>query len=156
DLGDMFVATIGYFNVLPGGINTIPCKVEYTIDIRDIDMERRAVGIQRIEQAAAEVAARFHVTSHMACMKKTKSEKMSSRIMETIEAICRRDGYHYSILPSGPFHDTLSMASVCDVGMIFVPSIHGISHSPYEDTAWDDVFAGSQLLLDTVLALTEK
>lgn len=50
-LGDMFVATVGTLKVHPGGINTIPGRVDYTIDIRDTDMERRAQGIREIKEA---------------------------------------------------------------------------------------------------------
>ena len=54
-LGDMFVATVGTLKVHPGGINTIPGRVDYTIDIRDTDMERRAQGIREIKEAAVKI-----------------------------------------------------------------------------------------------------
>lgn len=154
-IGDMFVATIGNFRVYPGGINTIPCRVEYTIDIRDTDMERRKGGVVRIVEAAEKCAVKFCVKNHQECMKDSRSEVMSTQIIDVIENMCRRRNYSYMKLPSGPFHDTLSMTQVCDTGMIFVPSIGGISHSPYEDTAWEDIQAGAQILLDTIVGLLE-
>ena len=149
-LGDMFVATVGTLKVHPGGINTIPGKVDYTIDIRDTDMERRAQGIREIKEAAVKISDRFHVESTQKCLKDAKAEMMNEAIVDTIEDVCKKRGYTYMRMPSGPFHDTLSMAHICDVGMIFVPSIGGVSHSPYEDTAWDDIFAGAQVLADTM------
>ena len=149
-LGDMFVATVGTLKVHPGGINTIPGRVDYTIDIRDTDMERRAQGIREIKEAAVKISDRFHVESTQKCLKDAKAEMMNEAIVDTIEDVCKKRGYTYMRMPSGPFHDTLSMAHICDVGMIVVPSIGGVSHSPYEDTAWDDIFAGAQVLADTM------
>ena len=149
-LGDMFVATVGTLKVHPGGINTIPGRVDYTIDIRDTDMERRARGIREIKEVAVKISDRFHVKSTQNCLKDAKAELMNEAIVDTIEDVCKKRGYTYMRMPSGPFHDTLSMAHICDVGMIFVPSIGGVSHSPYEDTAWEDVFAGAQVLADTM------
>lgn len=149
-LGDMFVATVGTLKVHPGGINTIPGRVDYTIDIRDTDMERRAQGIREIKEAAVKISDRFHVESTQKCLKDAKAEMMNEAIVDTIEDVCKKRGYTYMRMPSGPFHDTLSMAHICDVGMIFVPSIGGVSHSPYEDTAWEDIFAGAQVLADTM------
>jgi N-carbamoyl-L-amino-acid hydrolase len=58
-------------------------------------------------------------------------------------------------LPSGAGHDAQMMARLGPMGMIFVPSIDGISHSPRERTDWDDCANGAALLLDTVLLMDE-
>jgi N-carbamoyl-L-amino-acid hydrolase len=58
-------------------------------------------------------------------------------------------------MPSGAGHDAQMMARLCPMGMIFVPSIDGISHSPREKTSWDDCTRGAQVLLDSVLAMDE-
>ena len=56
-------------------------------------------------------------------------------------------------LPSGAGHDAQQIARLCPMGMIFVPSIGGISHSPRELTTWDDCARGANVLLGTVLEL---
>jgi beta-ureidopropionase / N-carbamoyl-L-amino-acid hydrolase len=58
-------------------------------------------------------------------------------------------------MPSGAGHDAQMMARLCPMGMIFVPSIDGISHSPRELTTWEDCARGARVLLDTVLAMDE-
>ena len=73
--------------------------------------------------------------------------------MRVIEEVCKKEKLAYMHLPSGAFHDALSMTSVCDVGMIFVPSIAGISHSPKENTRWEDIYAGAEVLYQTVVEL---
>ncbi len=155
-LGGQFVATIGVFEVSPGGINTIPAQVEYTVDIRDLDMERRARGIEAIEKAALDAATHFDVQHHSRCIKNAASAAMSQRVMQTVESVSHELGYSSMHLPSGAFHDTLSLAAVCDVGMIFVPSIGGVSHSPKEDTPWEDIYAGAEVLYGTMLQLAAE
>jgi N-carbamoyl-L-amino-acid hydrolase len=59
-------------------------------------------------------------------------------------------------LPSGAGHDAQQMAKLCPMGMIFVPSIGGISHSPKELTSWDDCARGADVLLKTVLELDQR
>lgn len=153
DIGEQFVATIGVFEVSPGGINTIPDRVGYSLDIRDLDMARRDAGADRILRAAEGSAKRFGVAHRSQCIKRTPSAEMSPDIMRVIEEVCKKEKLAYMHLPSGAFHDALSMTSVCDVGMIFVPSIAGISHSPKEDTRWEDIYAGAEVLYQTVVEL---
>lgn len=156
ELGDMFVATVGVLNVKPGGINTIANKAEYTIDIRDVDMERRAKGIQMIKDAGEEIAKKYGVKFTFKKIKDTDSEVMNKDIMNLIKESADECGYNNKILSSGPFHDTLTMSKITDVGMIFVPSINGVSHSPAEDTNWEDIYAGADVLLNTIVKLATE
>ena len=68
--------------------------------------------------------------------------KCSGRIAEITEKICKEEGIRYRIMPSGATHDGNAMASKVPVGMIFVPSKSGISHSKEEWTDWKDVYTG--------------
>jgi len=56
-------------------------------------------------------------------------------------------------LPSGAIHDAQSLVDVCPVGMIFVPSVNGTSHSPFEFTKWEDCVNGANVLLHAALRL---
>ena len=75
--------------------------------------------------------------------------------MNAIEALAHQKGLSTRRMPSGAGHDAQMMARVCPTGMIFVPSLKGISHNPAEHTDDDDLIAGTQLLADTLLTLTE-
>ena len=62
----------------------------------------------------------------------------------------------YEQMPSGAAHDAQIMGSIVPVGMIFVPSKNGQSHSPLEWTAWSDIQAGANLMLHSVMQMTGK
>jgi allantoate deiminase len=156
EMGDPFVATIGVFSVTPGGINTIPGRVDYTLDIRDIDMERRRIGVRRILQAAEECSVMFGVTHECECIKDEQSKAMSPKVMNAIEEACISVNAPYMEIPSGAFHDSLPMAGVCDTGMIFIPSKDGISHSPQESSSWSDICLGVDILCSTLLTLAKQ
>jgi allantoate deiminase len=156
DLGNEFVATVGVLKITPGGINTIPGHVEYTIDIRDLDMARRSEGIRLILEAAEKAAAFYRVSHEHKCIKDEASCGMDISIINVLEEVCKDNQADYMILPSGPFHDTLPMATICKTGMIFVPSIGGISHSPKENTNWDDIYKGADILYHSLIRLARQ
>ncbi len=72
------------------------------------------------------------------------------RVVESAAGALRLDAHH---LPSGAGHDAQMMATLMPMGMIFVPSVGGISHSPKELTSWQDCAHGANVLLRAVLAL---
>jgi N-carbamoyl-L-amino-acid hydrolase len=76
-----------------------------------------------------------------------------SSIIELLEAEADKAGIAYERMPSGAGHDTQFMAGITEAGMIFVPSVGGVSHAPDEWTHWSDVELGSNLLLKAALAL---
>lgn len=156
ELGNEFVATVGVLKITPGGINTIPGHVEYTVDVRDLDMVRRSEGIRRISEAAEKAAAFYRVSHENSCIKDEASCNMDPSIMGILEEICKDNQTDYMILPSGPFHDTLPMASLCKTGMIFVPSIGGVSHSPKENTNWEDIYKGTEILYHALIRLAQQ
>jgi N-carbamoyl-L-amino-acid hydrolase len=59
-------------------------------------------------------------------------------------------------MPSGAGHDAQEMAVICPIGMIFIPSKEGISHSPKEYSSPKDIANGANVLLHTVLKLDEQ
>jgi N-carbamoyl-L-amino-acid hydrolase len=74
-------------------------------------------------------------------------------VVDLVEATARRLGRSTLRMPSGAGHDAQMLARVCPSGMVFVPSVAGISHNPAEYTAGDDVVAGADVLLQVVLEL---
>jgi N-carbamoyl-L-amino-acid hydrolase len=77
-------------------------------------------------------------------------------VKTAIRTAVDRTGLTARELPSGAGHDAQMIAALCPMGMIFVPSIGGISHSPKELTSWDDCTRGAQVLLETVLELDRR
>ena len=76
-------------------------------------------------------------------------------MMAAVEAAAARVGLGSKRLPSGAGHDAQMMATLGRMGMIFVPSIGGISHAPQERTTWEDCARGAQVLLEAVVALAD-
>ena len=76
------------------------------------------------------------------------------RVIAAVESIAKQQGNSVQRMPSGAGHDAQMMARVCPSGMIFVPSVKGISHNPAEFTESTDLEAGANILLHTMLALT--
>jgi len=72
-------------------------------------------------------------------------------VQSSIEAACAKLGLKSQSLPSGAGHDAQMMALLGPMGMIFVPSVRGISQSPQEFTPWEDCARGAEVLLATVL-----
>jgi N-carbamoyl-L-amino-acid hydrolase len=77
-------------------------------------------------------------------------------IISAVDRVSKTLNFSHMALPSGAGHDAQMFARTCPSGMIFVPSINGISHNPAEDTALDDLEAGANVLLHTMLELAER
>ena len=150
------VGTVGWIKVEPGAYNVIPGKVVLGLELRDLD-EKKFVGLfQRIRAAAEDLGklnqTRFSftdpVTSHPALTDKS--------FQKLIDDTARSLGFTTKVMPSGAGHDAQEIARIGPVGMIFIPSIGGISHSPKEFSRPQDIENGANVLLQTVLAFDER
>ncbi|XEC95164.1 M20 family metallo-hydrolase [Paenibacillus tarimensis] len=147
------VGTVGSLKVFPDSRNIIPEHVQFTVDLRDIDLERRN-RLERklreiIDQAAKDNGLRVEIRED------TNSEPRycAPRIMDTMREAAADMRLSVPELMSGPFHDALAMSYYCDYGMIFVRCKDGISHNPKEYAAPDDIALGTELLYRTALKL---
>ena len=147
------VATVGRLEAEPGVPNVIPGRVTLTLEIRDLSME----GIERvyfaIERGSAEVGSGSGTTFSFDRFYTSRAAPTSAHIRDIIEASARELGLSARRMPSGAGHDAQSIALFAPVGMIFVPSVAGVSHAPEEHTTERDVTNGANVLLSTVLAL---
>ena len=72
-----------------------------------------------------------------------------------ISAAADELGMSFRLMPSGAGHDAQDMTHITPTGMIFVPSVNGVSHSPKEFTSPEDMANGASVLLKTVLAIDD-
>lgn len=148
------VGTVGHLEVFPDSRNIIPERVRFTVDLRDIDLERRNEREQSlrevIELAAMEGGLQYTITED------TNSDPRycAAWIKDIIREESKAMGIDARELMSGPFHDALALSHVCDYGMIFVRCKDGISHNPQEFATYEDVALGTELLYKTVLRMT--
>lgn len=150
------VATVGRFTTFPNGINIVPGKVELGIDIRDESWPNILSLQNEINTHLRELEKRYGVDIDIQTLAEHKPSPLSTEVINAIESSTRKIGYKFRKINSGAGHDTQNMAGAVKSGMIFVPSVNGVSHSPMEWTHWDDVEIGAQVLTETVIRLCKK
>lgn len=147
------VGTVGRLIVSPGAPNVIPGVVELTVELRDLDMAKVESLWGTILAEGREIAARHGVTLDYVRRYASAAALTDPRVRTVIADVARDLGLATLELPSGAGHDAQELARIAPVGMIFVPSVGGISHSPRELTRPEDVENGANVLLQALLRL---
>ncbi len=149
------VGTVGQFDVSPNAPNVIPGTVKLTIELRDLAPETLVRLGDDIRARAAQIATATRTSIEIASLGGNPPALASPDVQRAIERAAGTTGTGLGTvrLPSGAGHDAQMMAQLCPMGMIFVPSVGGISHSPRELTKWDDCTNGANVLLGTVLEM---
>jgi N-carbamoyl-L-amino-acid hydrolase len=150
------VATVGRLVAEPGAPNVIPGRVRMTLEIRDLSMDGIGKVYDAIEAESRRLAEASKVTYSFDRFYVSRSAPTDPRLRDMIAEASTELALSSSRMPSGAGHDAQSMALLCPVGMIFVPSIDGVSHAPEERTEVADVVNGCNVLLHTLLALDER
>jgi ureidoglycolate amidohydrolase len=147
------VATVGILRVRPGAINVVPGEVELDVDARDSDLEAREAVVASIVAAARAVGDRRGLEVEVTPIVEDVPVACDERVVAAAEDACRELGLSYRHMTSGAYHDAMIMGRRVPVGMIFVPSVGGVSHHPDELTAPDDLDRGVQVLAGTLSRL---
>ena len=147
------VVNVGKMDFAPGAFNIVPAQVDVSLEFRSPDEEE----FNRLDTALLELAAReakrFDSELRSEFLGKHSPSLMDSDVRGAFAAACDVLGLSHMPLPSGAGHDGQSLADLCPVGMIFVPSADGASHSPREFTKWEDCVNGANVLLQAALHL---
>jgi N-carbamoyl-L-amino-acid hydrolase len=149
------VGTVGQAEVLPGAPNVIPGQVKLSLEIRDLDMGKIDALYQTIESESQKVAKATQTTFALDQYYVSKSAPTNEGIRRMITDAAAELGHSTLHMPSGAGHDAQSIALLAPIGMIFIPSVGGISHSPQEFSRPEDITAGANVLLNTLLRLDE-
>ncbi|TDC79577.1 M20 family metallo-hydrolase [Streptomyces hainanensis] len=147
------VATVGWLEVTANSPNTIPGCVRFSVDIRDSDSAGLAAAEQALRATLADLAERREVRIAIEVAVRTDRVRTDPRLRQEIAAAAADLGLACEAMPSGAGHDAQVVADIAPVGMIFVPSVDGVSHVPAERTAPEHLTAGAEVLLRTVLRL---
>ncbi|MFM8687998.1 MAG: M20/M25/M40 family metallo-hydrolase, partial [Acidimicrobiaceae bacterium] len=132
----------------------VPAKATLTLDVRNTDESRLQQAELRIANFLSDIAASEGVTITTRKLARFEPVIFDDQVIDTVESIAKQQGNSVQRMPSGAGHDAQMLARVCPSGMIFVPSVKGISHNPAEFTESIDLEAGANILLHTMLALT--
>jgi len=150
------VGTVGKIEARPGAPNVIPGEVALVIELRDLSLEKVEAIFGRIRGRAAEIARRTRTEIEFKLTSSHKPALATPWVREVIAKAAQEAGFKTMSLPSGAGHDAQMLARVAPMGMIFVPSVGGISHSPKELTRWEDAANGCEVLLRTLLAIDKR
>jgi N-carbamoyl-L-amino-acid hydrolase len=147
------VGTVGHVEIEPNAPNVIPGIARLTIELRDLSVEKLERLSGEIRRRAAAIAAATSTRIEITDLSRNPPALAEMMVQDVIEREAGALGLSSARMPSGAGHDAQMMAQLSPMGMIFVPSIGGISHSPKELTRWEDCTRGADVLLRTVLAL---
>lgn len=149
-------ATIGRAQILPGAANTVPGLVEFSLDVRDTSdaiLEELSAAFRK---ALSAIARRRKLMFEFEQQSYIEPVCCSSKLVDHLIRQARSLELDYEQMPSGAAHDAQIIGSFVPVGMLFVPSKNGQSHSPAEWTAWTDIEAGANLMLRTILKMADE
>ena len=155
EIGGSQVATVGSLHLHPTLVLVVPASATMTVDLRNTDEASLQLAEEQLRLGVAAIAEDEDVTVESRSLARFEPVEFDGRVVEQIEQLAEQTGLSTKRMPSGAGHDAQMMARICPTGMIFVPSLDGISHNPAEHTDEKDLIAGAQLLSDTMLALTE-
>lgn len=147
------VVNVGKMEFAPGAFNIVPAQVDVSLEFRSPDEDEFNRLDQALMKLASEQASRFGLDLKTEFLGKHSPSLMDSDVRGAFANACDDLGLTHMPLPSGAGHDGQSLADLCPVGMIFVPSIDGASHSPREFTKWEDCVNGANVLLQAALRL---
>lgn len=151
------VATVGRIKAYPGAPNVIPGSVVLSLEIRDLSDRTIDLLYANIRERAETIARDSKTRFDFIALDTTGKPALTADwIQEEIRKSSDALGLSHRQMQSGAGHDAQDMALICPVGMIFVPSKDGISHSPREFTSAEDMANGANVLLQTLLSLDKK
>ena len=147
------VINVGNMEFTPGAFNIIPARVDVSLEFRSTDEAQFQQLDRALLERAGQEAQRFGLELKVESLGKHSPSLMSEEIQQVFAEACDDLGLTHTSLVSGAGHDGQSLADICPVGMIFVPSVDGASHSPREFTEWEACVNGANVLLQAALRL---
>jgi len=150
------VATVGTCDVHPGAVNSVPSRVTLQLDIRDTDPTRRESVMQAVRTDIEDLRNRRKVTITEDLINADAPAQSSPHIIETLEQICTAESIPYKKMVSRAYHDSLFMARIAPIAMLFIPCRNGVSHRPDEYAAPADIARGTHVLAAALAKLASE
>jgi ureidoglycolate amidohydrolase len=148
------VATVGMCEVFPGAINSIPSQVRISVDIRDTDLARRDGLMCAMETAVKQIRDRRSVSVRTELLNADAPAECEPKVIDALAASCRKLGQQFLPMVSRAYHDSLFMARIAPVAMLFIPCRNGYSHRPDEYASIEDIARGALVLAETLAGLS--
>jgi N-carbamoyl-L-amino-acid hydrolase len=148
------VATIGMCEVFPGAVNSIPSRVRLTVDARDTDQVRRDGVLTSIRGAADAISEKRGVRIQIEQLNSDAPATCDPKLVESLVRACEVHGLSYQRMVSRAYHDSLFMARIVPVAMLFIPCRKGVSHRPDEYSSPEAIANGALVLAETLASLS--
>jgi N-carbamoyl-L-amino-acid hydrolase len=145
------VGTVGRIHAEPGAVNVIPGKVVMSLELRDISLDKVRSLFDRIQAESRTVERETGTNISFTAVEETPPTSTDPQLRGLLRESAAELGLSSLDLPSGAGHDGQSIAGIAPIGMIFIPSVGGISHSPQEFSRPEDIANGVRVLLRTLL-----
>lgn len=153
---EYITGTVGTMKLVPGAANVIPGEAEFSIDIRSISASDKNELAEELKREIEEIEKRRGVEVGMVLQNNDRPYVCNARIRNLLHAEAENVGVQVMDLISGPYHDSLMLADLTDVGMMFIPCKDGISHDRAEAIKIEDLALGTTLLASTLQKLAEE
>ncbi len=140
------VATVGTCQVHPGAVNSVPSRVALELDLRDVDPGRRDGVIAAVRSDIAEIASRRGVSITEQVVNADQPAACAPELIDLLESSADAIGAPFRRMVSRAYHDSLFMARIAPIGMLFIPCRDGVSHRPEEYAAPEDIALGTRVL----------
>jgi ureidoglycolate amidohydrolase len=147
------VSTVGICEVFPGAVNSIPSRVQLTVDLRDTDLARRDGMIEAILSALKTVSAKRQVSIRPELLNADAPADCALDVRAALSDSCRQHGLPFLEMVSRAYHDSLFISRIAPTGMLFIPCRHGYSHRPDEYASPEDIARGVLVLAETLATL---
>jgi len=149
------VATVGICDVFPGAVNSIPARVRLSVDIRDTDLQRRDLVMRAVEDSCHSISAKRQVSIRSELLNADAPADCAPEIVEALSQACRKHKLNFFPIVSRAYHDSLFIARIAPVAMLFIPCRNGYSHRPDGYASPDDIVRGTLVLAETLAALSQ-
>ncbi|HHY90796.1 MAG TPA: Zn-dependent hydrolase, partial [Clostridiales bacterium] len=151
--GEPTVATMGTISVSPGTKNIIPGEAYFSIDIRDDTSEGLTALEKGIREVIENVCKEREVEAKIERYWRADPVYFDEKVVNAVAKAAEKVGVSSRVITSGAGHDAVFISEMIPTGMIFLPSIAGKSHCPQEETKWEDIVKGAEVLVETLLEL---
>jgi len=153
ELGGTQVGTVGRIEFQPNLVNVVPASAHFTVDLRNTDEAVLQHAERRLADFLTKAAAAEGCTFETTPLARFEPVAFDRDVVSLVARTAADLGFSVKTLPSGAGHDAQMLARVCPTAMVFTPSQNGLSHNPAEYTSPEDLEAGANVLLHTMLSL---
>lgn len=148
------VATTGVLKIEPGAVNSIPKAAYLEIDLRDTQLDTRDQVLKELQRSIRNIGERRQIDCTIDLLNCDPPAICDSKLINTASQVVERLGFSYQLMISRAYHDTLFMAQICPVTMLFIPCREGVSHRPDEYSSPAQIDKGVETLAECLRELS--